>query len=132
MANEAKDVQATPGGVTGRTRRGFAHWLADRLGVSALRYAVPSHALTFWYTLGGITFVGIVVQVLTGLWLAQYYNPGTAGARESVIYIQNIATLGDVVRGIHVWAAYLVVSTAVLHLLRIVVTAAYKVPREVN
>lgn len=73
-----------------------------------------------------------MVQVLTGLWLAQYYNPDPAGARESVIYIQNIATLGDVVRGVHVWAAYLVVITAVLHLLRIVVTAAHKVPREFN
>lgn len=107
-------------------------WIDDRLGLSALRYPVPAHANTFWYTLGGMTFVGILVLVATGFWLAQYYNPDPAGARESVIYVQNVATLGDVVRGIHTWTAYLVVISAVLHLLRIVVTAAYKVPREIN
>lgn len=107
-------------------------WLDDRLGLSALRYRVPAHANTFWYTMGGITFMGIVVLVITGLWLAQYYNPDPAGARESVIYIQNNAPLGDIIRGIHVWTAYLVVITAALHLIRIFVTASYKVPREVN
>ena len=115
---------------TGRT--GVWGWLDDRLGLSALRYNVPAHANTFWYTLGGITFVGILVLVATGIWLAQYYNPDPAAARESVIYIQNVAPLGDIVRGIHVWTAYLVVITAALHLIRIVVTASYKIPREIN
>ncbi|OJV91791.1 MAG: hypothetical protein BGO39_17960 [Chloroflexi bacterium 54-19] len=104
----------------------------ERVGFSVLRYAVPAHANTFWYTLGGITFMGIVVLAITGVWLAQYYNPDPSTARESVIYIQNNAPLGDVIRGIHVWTAYLVVITAVLHLIRIVVTAAYKRPRELN
>ena len=107
-------------------------WLDDRLGLSALRYNVPPHANTFWYTLGGITFVGILILVATGIWLAQYYNPDPSAARESVIYIQNVAPLGDIIRGIHVWTAYLVVITAALHMIRIVVTAAYKIPREIN
>lgn len=123
------------GGPRGKVRTGIAstvEWLDDRLGLSALRYKVPVHANTFWYTLGGITFIGIVILVVTGIWLAQYYNPHPAGARESVLYIQNVAPLGDVIRGIHVWTAYLVVITAVLHLIRVFVTAAYKIPREIN
>ena len=107
-------------------------WLNDRLGLSALRYAVPEHANTLWYTLGGITFVGIVVLVATGIWLAQYYNPDPAAARQSVLYIQDTARFGDVIRGIHVWTAYLVVFTAALHLIRVVLTASYKAPREIN
>ncbi len=107
-------------------------WLDDRLGLSALRYRVPVHANTIWYTLGGITFIGIVVLILTGIWLAQYYNPDPAGARASVMYIQNTAPLGDIIRGIHIWTAYLVVITAALHLIRILVTASYKIPREIN
>ena len=107
-------------------------WLDERLGLGALRYNIPAHANTFWYTLGGITFVGILILVATGIWLAQYYNPDPAAARESVVYIQNVAPLGDIIRGIHVWTAYLVVLTAVLHLIRIVVTASYKIPREIN
>jgi ubiquinol-cytochrome c reductase cytochrome b subunit len=97
-----------------------------------LRYAVPEHANRFWYTLGGITFVGLLVLVATGMWLAQFYNPDPAAARESVIYIQTKAPLGDIIRGIHVWTAYIVSVTALLHMIRVFVTAAYKRPREFN
>ncbi|HET7479046.1 MAG TPA: cytochrome b N-terminal domain-containing protein [Rubrobacteraceae bacterium] len=126
----------TSGAVPGTAGRGRLRktwdWLDDRMGLSALRYAVPEHANTFWYTLGGITFMGIIILVVTGIWLAQYYNPDPSGARESVLFIQNTAPLGDVLRGIHIWTAYLVVITALLHLGRIFVTASYKAPREVN
>jgi len=119
--------------------RGPAKWvqavgsfLDERTGLSALRYAVPEHANTFWYTLGGITFMGIIILVVTGMWLAQYYNPDPSAARDSVIYIQTKAPFGDIIRGIHVWTAYIVSLTAVLHLIRVFVTAAYKRPREFN
>ncbi len=104
----------------------------EHLGLSALRYPVPSHANTIWNTLGGMTFVGLIVLVITGIWLAQFYNPDPAAARISVAYIQNQAPLGDIIRGIHVWTAYLVVVLVVLHMIRVVVTAAYKHPREFN
>lgn len=112
--------------------RGIIPWLDDRLGLSALRYAVPAHANTIWYTLGGITFIGIVILIVTGIWLAQYYNPDPLQARESVLFIQNNVRFGDVIRGIHVWTAYLVVITSALHLGRVFVTASYKRPREMN
>lgn len=144
MANHSKQLHATAGApapiaasdqpaqtTLGGPRRVW-DWIDERLGLGALRYNVPVHANTFWYTLGGITFVGILVLVATGIWLAQYYNPDPAAARESVLYIQNVAPLGDIIRGIHVWTAYLVVITAVFHLIRIVVTASYKIPREIN
>jgi quinol-cytochrome oxidoreductase complex cytochrome b subunit len=144
MANHSEQLQAAAGAsapvvahdqpaqTTWAGPRRVWGWLDDRLGLSALRFNVPPHANTFWYTLGGITFVGILILVATGIWLAQYYNPDPAAARESVIYIQNVAPLGDVIRGIHVWTAYLVVLTAALHMIRIVVTASYKIPREIN
>lgn len=116
----------------GTLSRRVYNWIDDRLGLSALRYNVPVHANTFWYVLGGITFIGLLVLAATGFWLAQYYNPDPAGARESVLYIQNTAPLGNIIRGIHVWTAYLVVITSVLHMIRIVVTASYKIPREIN
>ena len=111
---------------------GLWGWLDGRLGLAELRYKVPAHANTIWYTLGGISFVGIVVLIVTGVLLARFYNPDPSLARESVIAIQNTVPLGDVIRGIHVWTAYLVVITAALHLIRIFVTASYKIPREVN
>jgi quinol-cytochrome oxidoreductase complex cytochrome b subunit len=60
-------------------------WIESRTGISALRYAVPAHANVIWYTLGGITFMSILISVASGIWFAQYYNPDPTGARESVI-----------------------------------------------
>lgn len=76
--------------------------------------------------------MGILIAVASGVWLAQYYNPDPAAGRESVLFIQTQAPLGDVVRGIHIWSAYLVVITSLLHLGRVFMTASYKAPREIN
>lgn len=107
-------------------------WIDSRTGLSALRYAVPEHANTIRYTLGGITFMALLISVASGVWIAQYYNPDPSAARESVLFIQNEAPLGDIMRGIHIWSAYIAVIGAVLHMVRIFITASYKAPREVN
>ena len=115
-----------------RQRGGFWAWLDERLGVSALSYPVPAHANWIWYTLGGITFIGFVALILTGIYLAQFYHPHPAEARGSVLYIQEAAPLGDLIRGMHVWLATLVTIAALLHLVRVFLTASYKRPREIN
>lgn len=122
-------VATLPGG---RARTGLWAWLDERLGVSALTYSVPAHANSLWYTLGGITFVGFVFLILTGIYLAQFYHAHPAQARASVLYIENAAPLGDLVRGVHVWLATLVTITALAHLVRVFLTASYKRPREIN
>ncbi len=113
-------------------RRPIWEWLDERLGLGALAYPIPAHANSVWYTLGGVTFLGFVVLILTGIYLAQFYHPHPAEARASILYIQHVAPLGDLVRGVHVWMATLVTITALLHLGRVFVTASYKRPREVN
>ena len=104
----------------------------ERLGISALAYPVPAHAHGIGYILGGITFFGFVILAVTGVWLAQFYHPTPATARESVVYIMNVAPLGDVVRGIHFWVANIVMATILLHMGRVFVTGSYKRPREAN
>lgn len=109
-------------------------WLAidERLALSSLAYPVPAHANRIGYILGGITFVGFLVLAATGIWLAQFYDPTPEAARDSVVYIMNVAPFGDVVRGIHFWMANLVMATILLHMGRVFVTGAYKRPREGN
>lgn len=134
MSNELLAIahpQAAPA-PSAPTGERFRRWLDERLGVSALSYPVPAHANSLWYTLGGVTFVGFVILILTGIYLAQFYHPHPAEAHDSVLYIQDAAPLGDVMRGIHVWLASLVTITASLHLLRVFATASYKRPRELN
>ena len=116
-----------------RTRRRRA-WEAidERLGLSGLAYPVPAHANGIGYILGGITFFGFLILTATGIWLAQFYHPTPTTARESVVYIMNVAPLGDLVRGIHFWVSNIVMATVLLHMGRIFATGSYKRPREAN
>lgn len=119
------------GTVTDGGRRAWS-WIVDRAGLEALTYPVPPWANTIPFTLGGISFVAFLFLALSGFWLAQFYSSLPDAARTSVLFIQEQAPLGNVVRGIHFWLANIVVVTVFLHLLRVFVTASFKRPRELN
>lgn len=93
---------------------------------------MPVHANGIGYILGGITFFGFLILAATGVWLAQFYHPTSATARESVVYIMNVAPLGDLVRGTHFWVSNIVMATVLLHMGRVFATGSYKRPREAN
>lgn len=107
-------------------------WLKERLGLQGLTYPVPKHANSLPYILGGITLVGLLILIITGIYLAQFYNPNPADAHQSVVYIITKAPIGDLIRSIHFWTAQIVMVTLLLHMLRILFTGAYKRPREFN
>lgn len=106
--------------------------LDERLSLHSLAYPVPEYANTLPYILGGITLFGFVILFATGIVMTQFYHPHPAEAHDSVIYIITQAPFGDFIRSIHFWTANLVVVIALLHLLRIYWTGAYKKPREAN
>lgn len=110
----------------------LSRWLNERLALGSLAYPVPAHANGLLYTLGGITAFGFVVLIVTGVYLAQFYDPGPEAARSSVQYMVATAPFGEFIRGIHYWTAVVVTVTVTLHLLRVFFSAAYKAPREVN
>lgn len=109
-----------------------ASWLSERLGLQGLAYAVPEHANSLPYLLGGITFTGFMVLIVTGVYLAQFYHPHPSDAHQSVVYLITGAPLGDLARSIHFWTAQIVSVTVVLHMLRVLFTGSYKRPREIN
>ena len=104
----------------------------DRLGIKAIQYPVPAHANTIAYTLGGLTAVALLVLIGTGIILAQFYNPDPTAANDSVRHIITGVFLGRFIRGMHYWAAEAMYVLAILHLLRIYFTGAFKRPREAN
>jgi ubiquinol-cytochrome c reductase cytochrome b subunit len=113
-------------------RSSFWNKLDERLGLSSLAYPVPEHANSLPYLLGGISLFGFIILIVTGVLLAQFYNPNPANAHDSVVYIITQAPFGDFIRGVHFWTANLVVITVLLHLIRIFATGSYKRPREAN
>lgn len=121
-------------GSTPQTRSGSSvgKWLTERLGLQGISYAVPKYANSLPYTLGGITLSGFLILIVTGIYLAQFYHPETADAHKSVVYIITQVTFGDLVRSIHFWTAQIVTGTVILHMLRVLFSASYKRPRELN
>lgn len=115
---------AEPSGVWRRT------WavIDERLGLSALAYPVPRHANGIAYILGGVTAVGMLVLIVTGVWLAQFYNPSPDHAHDSVQYIISTAPLGNLMRGVHFWTSNIVMVTVLLHMVRTFATGSYKRP----
>ncbi len=118
--------------VTAGSHSSVGRWLDERLGLKGLAYAVPEHANSLPYLLGGITFTGFIILMVTGIYLAQFYHPHPADAHASIVYLITGAPLGDLVRSIHFWTAQIVSVTVVLHMLRVLLTGSYKRPREIN
>lgn len=117
---------------TNATERPGDGWLASRLALGALDYAVPKAANRWTYMLGGLTAFFIVVLVLTGFYLAQFYNPSPAGAHDSMLYIITRAPFGDWIRSLHYWAAGGAALTVVAHLSYVFWRRSYRKPREVT
>lgn len=104
----------------------------------AMYQRVPNFANAFYYCFGGMVFTLIVLQILTGIFLALYYVPdaattsGSAPAWESVQYIMKNVYLGWLIRGAHFWGSNLLVVMIVLHMARVFWTGSYRAPRELN
>jgi len=104
-------------------------WLDERFGLSGLAYPIPRHANTLAHTLGGITAGAFLLLVVTGIYLAQFYDPTEAGAHASVVAITQDAD-EEIVRSLHFWFAFIFMVALFAHLLRTFLAAAYKPPRE--
>lgn len=106
--------------------------LARRVALDALESPIPRAANRIPYMLGGLTAFLIVLLVLTGLYMAQFYNPSPAGAHDSVMYLIARAPLGDWIRSLHYWAAGAVALTITAHLGRVFWRRSYRRPRELT
>jgi ubiquinol-cytochrome c reductase cytochrome b subunit len=106
--------------------------MRERLAWEALEYRIAPVANRLPYMLGGLTFFGIVLLVVTGILMDQYYNPTPVGAHDSILYLMTRVPLGNWLRGLHYWGATLVLVTIVLHLVYVFWRRSYLRPREVT
>src|SRR5712691_3591053 len=97
-------------------------WLDERYPFTkavdeALYQRVPNFANAFYYCFGGMVFILVVLQLLTGILLALYYVPDASGtpapAYTSVNFIQNSVYLGWLIRGTHSWGTKAYFATQV-------------------
>jgi ubiquinol-cytochrome c reductase cytochrome b subunit len=116
--------------------RTFLDWLQDRTGYQdilhdALFERIPGGA-RWRYVWGSCLVFTFSLQLITGVFLWMAYSPSAQTAWESVYYIQNAMFLGNVVRGIHHYAAQAMVVLLAVHLLQVIIDGAYRAPREIN
>ena len=116
-------------------------WAAfdDRTGLSKvigpiMRHPVPpaNGAVGWIYVFGSATLFSFVVAVISGIPLALEYIASTGEAYQSLQWITHGALLGNVVRGMHWYAANAMMVLVGLHTLRVFLTGAFKFPRELN
>ncbi|KMP10991.1 ubiquinol-cytochrome c reductase, cytochrome b subunit [Candidatus Nitromaritima sp. SCGC AAA799-A02] len=111
---------------------GLQEILKERLGIHLLDYEVPEHSNSIKYSLGGMTMTSFGILIVSGILLAQFYNPVPDRANSSIHILVDQVYLGWFLRGIHFWAGEVLTITLVLHMIRVFYTASYKKPREVN
>ncbi len=122
--NAAEAATAALGWIDERTAiSGTARWVMFR--------KVPK-GTNWFYTLGTSTMFAFLSQVITGVFLAMYYDPSPNRAYESMRYINNEVFLGQFVHGMHRWGATVMVVLIFLHMGRTFFFGAYKYPRELN
>jgi menaquinol-cytochrome c reductase cytochrome b subunit len=118
------------------------NWLDERFPFTrtvdeAMYQRVPNYANAFYYCFGGMVFILIAFQLLTGIFLAFYYVPDAAGSTAPAYtsvkdVLMNQVYLGWLVRGVHFWSANLLVVMIVMHMARVFWTGSYRAPRELN
>ncbi|MFZ1080304.1 MAG: cytochrome bc complex cytochrome b subunit [Candidatus Kryptoniota bacterium] len=112
-------------------------WLNERYNLSLIQHfteekKVPQFRGSFWYYFGGVSLFLFIVQVVTGILLLMYYQPGAQTAYESVRFIVTKVQFGWLIRSIHSWSANLMILSILIHMFSVYFTRAFRAPRELT
>ncbi len=99
------------------------HPVKIRKGALKLRYS---------WGMGCISFLLFIVLALTGVLLMFYYVPDTRRAYQDIKDIMTVVSYGDIIRNVHRLSAHGMVLAVWVHMTRVLLTGAYKAPREFN
>lgn len=113
-------------------------WLDKRFDLSGVvefikhkEVPVGLHSM-FWYYLGGTTLFFFSVQILSGILLLMYYQPGESTSYESIRFITTKVPFGWLVRSAHCWSAHLMTVSLITHMFSTLFLKAYRPPRELT
>ena len=125
--------------------------LEDRVGFRKASRKVANKVFPHnWsFLLGEVALIAFAVLVLTGVFLTLFYRPsidpttyqGSAeifrgrelpAAFESIVRLTYDVPGGQLFRRVHRGASHLFIASAVLHMLRVLLTGAFRRPREIN
>lgn len=88
--------------------------------------------ISYTFCLGGMAFTLFMLLMVSGFLLAMYYQPHTDHAYNSIIYIEEQVFAGHFLHSLHRTASNFYLILLFLHTLRVILTGAYRKPREMN
>nr|WP_320116853.1 cytochrome b N-terminal domain-containing protein [uncultured Desulfuromonas sp.] len=88
--------------------------------------------ISYTFCLGGMAFTLFVLLAISGLLLAMYYQPHADHAYTSILYIEEQVFGGHFLHSLHRTASNLYLLLIFLHTLRVLLTGAYRPPRQMN
>ncbi len=110
-------------------------WIDDRFPMTKVwnehlaQYYAPKN-FNFWYFMGSLAMMVLVIQILTGLWLAMMYKPDANLAFASIEYIMRDVNWGWLIRYMHSTGASMFFLVIYLHMFRGLMYGSYRKPRE--
>ena len=88
----------------------------------------PSN-ISYWWNIGSLLGLTLVIQIITGVTLAMHYNPSVSEAFNSVEHIMRDVNNGWLIRYLHANAASAFFFLVYLHIGRGLYYGSYKAPR---
>jgi len=116
-------------------RTGFLGWIDERFPLTKVwkehlsEYYAPKN-FNFWYYMGSLALLVLVLQIVTGLWLTMNYKPSADDAFASVAYIMRDVNWGWLLRYMHSTGASAFFILIYLHMFRALLYGSYRKPRE--
>ncbi len=132
MSVSSIDKQIEPPPVSSLPKRSFRAWLDDRTGYRRGLKTLLGRELAdgpkWGYSIASCLLWLMVVQVVTGFLMMTTYSPSLATAWASVHFIARDAA-GAFLRGVHHYAAQAMIVLFLVHLVRVLLTAAFRAAR---
>ncbi len=113
----------------------FVGWIDDRFPMTKVwnehlaQYYAPKN-FNFWYFMGSLAMLVLVLQIFTGVWLAMSYKPDAEMAFGSVEYIMRDVDWGWLIRYMHSTGASAFFIVIYLHMFRGLMYGSHRKPRE--
>jgi len=114
---------------------GLLGWIDERFPLTKVwnehlaQYYAPKN-FNFWYYFGSLAMLVLVLQIVTGIWLAMSYKPSAEDAFASVEYIMRDVDWGWLIRYLHSTGASAFFVVVYLHMFRGLMYGSYRKPRE--
>jgi ubiquinol-cytochrome c reductase cytochrome b subunit len=118
-----------------KSANAFMNWIDERLPISSFwqdhmaGYYAPKN-FNFWYYMGSLALLVLVLQILSGIFLTMHYKPDAELAFASVEYIMRDVEWGWLIRYMHSTGASFFFILIYLHMFRALLYGSYRKPRE--